>query len=310
MVPPAWLGLTVLAIACDPVRATPEATPDLASPDASPPLAGPLIGMGGVEVVGTGFTFTEGPQWRSVEQDLVFSDIPANTIFRYVAGSAPIALRTPSGNANGLAIDGAGALLAAEHGSRSVTRNGAVVVDRFEGKRLNSPNDLITAPDGTIYFTDPPYGIKEGQVELDFMGVFRVAPSGALTAEHRGARTERPNGIGMSPARDVVYVADSADGGLYRHAVIPGGALAPRTKLAQTAGGADGLAIDAEGNVYVTSKAGVEVFAPDGKKWGTIPLAERPTNCAFGDADLRTLYITARTSVFRVRLAGAGLSDR
>ncbi|MDQ3370775.1 MAG: SMP-30/gluconolactonase/LRE family protein [Myxococcota bacterium] len=279
------------------------------------PTFDPLVGIGDVELVQGGFMFTEGPQWREAEADLVFTDIPASTIYRYTpGGAAPTSLRSPSGNANGLAIDGAGALIAAQHGTRSVTRNGTAIVSTFEAKKLNSPNDVIVADDGTIYFTDPPYGIPQGQTsELGFMGVFRIAPGGTLTAEHRGPTSARPNGIGLSPDGATLYVADTADGKLYRFPVQAGGALGTREVHATTAGSPDGLAIDIAGNIFVTTSGGIEVFAPTGTRHGNIPLpggAQAPANCAFGDADHRTLYITARTQLLRVRLANPGLPRR
>jgi gluconolactonase len=267
-----------------------------------------------VEQVAAGFMFTEGPQWRQREGDLLFTDIPANRIYRYAPGAAgaPTVLREPSSNANGLALDAAGALLAAEHGSRTVTRAGATapVAALLEGKRLNSPNDLVVADDGTVYFTDPPYGLAGRPAELDFVGVLRAAADGTLTAEHRGPLTARPNGIGLSPDGRTLYVADTADGGLYRFAVQPGGALTGRALHAQTAGSPDGLAVDAAGNVFVATRAGIEAFSPSGARWGAIAVPQQPANCAFGDPDARTLYITARTALYRVRLAGAGLPRR
>jgi streptogramin lyase len=167
----------------------------------------------------------------------------------------------PSNNSNGLALDGAGKLVAAEHGSRSVTRDGAAIATVFETKKLNSPNDVIVAGDGTIYFTDPPYGIPSGQTqELAFNGVFRIAPNGTLTAEHMGPTSSRPNGIGLSPDGKTLYVADTADGNLYRFTVGTDGALSNRTVHAMTSGGPDGLAIDSGGNIFVTTSVGVEGF--------------------------------------------------
>jgi gluconolactonase len=196
-------------------------------------------------------------------------------------------------------------LLAAEHSGRRISRAGAPVATLFEGKRFNSPNDLVAAPDGTIYFTDPPYGLQ-GASELGFMGVFRVAPNGTVTAEHRGPMTARPNGIGLGLGASL-YMADTADGNLYEFPInVATGALGPRRVLAATSGGPDGLAIDLRGNIFVTTSTGVEVFAPSGSRWGVITVPQQPSNCAFGDADHKTLYITARTAVYRVRLAEPG----
>jgi gluconolactonase len=277
----------------------------------APSFGDPLVGIGAVELVQGGFQFTEGPQWREAEGDLVFSDVPASIIYRYQpGGGAAVALVNPSNNSNGLAMDGSGALIAAEHGMRRVSRAGATVVGMFEGKRLNSPNDVTVADDGTIYFTDPPYGIQASQQELSFNGVFRVAPGGAVTAEFRGAVTTRPNGVGLSPDGATLYVAETTDGNVYRYPIQPSGALGARTVLAQTAGNPDGLAVDVAGNVFVSTSAGVEAFSPEGARWGEIAVPMQPANCAFGDADHRTLYITARTAVYRVRLAHPGLPRR
>ena len=276
----------------------------------APATFDPLAGAGAVELVRGGYMFTEGPQWRAAEGDLVFTDIPANTIYRLVPGATPTVLRMPSSNANGLAVDEDGALIAAEHGSRSVTRDAVAIASMFEGAQLNSPNDVIVADDGTIYFTDPPYGLGGTPSALGFMGVFRLPPGGPLVAEHRGAAPSRPNGIGLSPDGSMLYVADTADGMLYAFPVGAGGALGARTVLAQTAGNPDGLAIDTGGNILVATAAGIEAFSPTGARWGSLAMVEQPSNCAFGDDDARTLYITARTSVYKVRLAHAGLPRR
>jgi gluconolactonase len=310
----ALVALVALAGGCGGDPASTDAPPGADAPINVPDFGDPLVAAGTVELVQSGFQFTEGPQWREAEGDLVFSDIQGNTIYRYTPGGPPPAvLRNPSNNSNGLATDGAGVIIAAEHGSRSVTRTGAPqpIASTFEGKRLNSPNDVIVADDGTIYFTDPPYGIPAGQQrELDFMGVFRVATNGTLTAIHRGPLTARPNGIGLAPDGRTLYVADTDDGNLYRFPIAADGTIGARAMFAATSGGPDGLAIDIAGNVFVATSAGIEAFSPAGVRWGAITVPMQPANCAFGDADHRMLYITARTTVYRVRLAHPGLPRR
>ena len=308
------VSMILLAACGDDGAATSDSSViDMSVVSVDAPFAGdPLIGVGSVEIVQGGYMFTEGPQWREATGDLVFTDIPANTIYKYTpGGGAPIVHRMPSGNSNGLAIDGNGALIAAQH-NRTVTRDGSTVIASiFEAEQLNSPNDVIVHPDGTIYFTDPPYGLSGGQnaSDLMFMGVFRLQTDSTLTAEHRGASGERPNGIGLAPDGSAVYVADTADGKLWKLTRNTDGTLAARVMLAQTAGGADGLAVDAAGNIFVTSSMGIEVFAPSGTKWGRIQVPMKPANCAFGDADHKTLYITAQTTLYKVRLANAGLPN-
>ena len=270
----------------------------------------PLDGIGPVTLVGSGYMFTEGPQWRASAGEFVFSDIDGNTIYRWPLTGAPASFRNPSGRSNGLAVDTSGVLLACEHANRRVSRGDgatpALVVERFEGSRFNSPNDVTVRSDGTIYFTDPPYGIQDNQRELAFMGVFRIAPGGAITAERRGALTERPNGIALSPDETRLYVGDS-EGAIVRvYDVASSGALSnPRTFATPT--GPDGMAVDAAGNLFVTSSTGVQVFSPEGTLWGTITVPMQPANVAFGGSDGRTLLITARTAVYRVSLVNPGL---
>jgi gluconolactonase len=267
----------------------------------------PLTGAGSVELVQNGYMFTEGPQWRESAGVLLFTDIPASTIYQYMpGGGAPTVFRMPSSESNGLAIDQDGAVISAQHNNHMIARDGMEIVSIFENNRLNSPNDVIVGGDGTIYFTDPPYGLPQGVTAQPFNGVFRIAPNGNVTAEYRGAMTERPNGIGISLDGKTLYVADTADGKLWGFPINTGGALGTRALVAMTSGGPDGLAIDSAGNIFVATSAGIDVFAPSGTKWGTIAVPMQPSNCGFGDADHKTLYITARTALYKVRLANAG----
>lgn len=301
--------LALSLIGCgDDGGATPD--PDGAAPgiDASPDV-NPLDGIGAVTLVQGGFDFVEGPQWVAADGVLLFSDIPANTIYQLEEPDTITVFRTPSGNSNGLALDPDGALLAAEHGTRRVSRDEVTVVDAYEGMRLNSPNDVVASSAGMIYFTDPPYGIADADRELPFMGVFR-APlgGGAAFAEWEGPLSARPNGIALSPDERTLYVADTADGMLRAWDVeVSGGTLANLRVVTAAVPGADGMAVDAVGNLFVTTSTGIRVFAPDGTMWGEIDVPEQPANCAFGGADRRTLYITARTSLYRVELAAPGL---
>ena len=274
----------------------------------------PLQGIGTVELVADGFVFTEGPTWRSAEQRLVFSDIPANTIHQLTPPDDVTVFLADSGQSNGLDSDIDGLLLAAEHANRRVSRtlaNGTVVTvaSEYLGEPLNSPNDIAVRSDGTIYFTDPPYGINPATEQvLEFNGVFRVAPNGDLTAEWEGAKSTRPNGLVLSPDESVLYVADTT-AGVMVFDLNPDGSLTNERAFIEAVANADGMAMDTGGNLFVTTSMGVQVFDPKGELWGTIevPDGRVPANCAFGGADARILYITARQAVYRVLLANPGL---
>ena len=275
----------------------------------STPMTGidPLMGRRAIEKVRGGFTFAEGPVWIASRDVLLFTDIPADTIHELQPPATVTVFRNPTGRSNGLGLDPQGRLIASEGDNRRVSRtlaDGTVVTvaDRWQGKRLNSPNDNITRSDGTIYFTDPPYGVPAGQSrELDFQGVFRVDPAGTLHLE--SSDMNRPNGVALSPDEKTLYVDDTADGLVRKFPVRPDGSLGPPTLFVpSTGGGGDGMAVDDAGNVYVATDAGVQVYKPNGVTWGTIALPEVPSNCTFGGPDRKTLYITATTSLYRVAL--------
>ena len=274
----------------------------------------PLEGIGTVELVADGFDFIEGPLWRSDEQDLLFSDIPANMIYQMTPPDEVAVFRADSGQSNGLNFDADGLLLAAEHQNRRLSRtleDGTIVTvaSQYLGDPLNSPNDIAVRTDGTIYFTDPPFGISPSQQVLEFNGVFRVAVDGELTAEWEGAKSTRPNGVVLSPDEQILYVSDSS-GGVMAFDVNPDGSLSAERPFIAELDVADGMAMDAAGNLFVTTHQGVEVFDPSGSPWGIIevPDGRLPANCAFGGADARTLYITAQQALYRVSLANPGLN--
>lgn len=304
---PATSGPTPTTV-FDPPTTMIESPPSLAPDSASG--ADPLAGVGEVELVAEGYQFTEGPQWMQDDGVLLFTDLAgAGTIFQ-VAGDDEISVfRHPSDGANGLAVDTEGRLLAAERWTGRVTRtesDGTVtpIAERFEGAALNQPNDIAVRSDDTIYFTDPYFG--DGTTDLDFHGVFRIAPDGSLTAERRGALTEQPNGVTLSPDESVLYVSDYAADLVWIFDVANDGSLSDARTFVTTGDGPDGMAVDTAGNLFVTSASGIEVFAPDGTPWGVIPVPRTPANCAFGGADGRTLYITAGGGLYRVTLAHPG----
>ncbi|MDH7602410.1 MAG: SMP-30/gluconolactonase/LRE family protein [Armatimonadota bacterium] len=264
-----------------------------------------------VEKVVGNLQFTEGPVWTPWNT-LLFSDIPANRIYELVNGSRLKVYREPSGNSNGLTFDKQGRLIACEHSNRRVTRtekDGSVVVlaDRYQGKRLNSPNDVVVKSDGSVYFTDPTYGIKKEQQELGFQGVYRIRPDGQL--ELLVGDFKMPNGLCFSPDEKLLYVADSSELAHIRvFDVTSEGKLINGRVFAKTSGpgGPDGMKVDVKGNLYVAGPGGVWVFDTTGKLIDLIKTPEVPANLAWGDEDGKTLYITARTSVYKVRLDVGG----
>ena len=262
-----------------------------------------------IEKLDGDFQFTEGPVWVATSNELLFSDIPANRIVSYRAGTFAT-FRTPSNNSNGLTLDREGRLIACEHGLRRVTRTAAdgslsVLAERYPGKRLNSPNDVVVRSDGAVYFTDPPYGVKEEERELDFQGVYRISPDGkALILLVKDFI--KPNGLAFAPEQKLLYVNDTEGGHIRAFDVAADGTLANSRIFAQVPG-ADGMKVDSEGNVYCTSATGVMVFDRSGKHLGTFSAAEQPANCAFGDADWKSLYMTCRSGLYRVRLTVPGI---
>ncbi len=284
-----------------------------------------------VEKLADGFLFTEGPVWHP-DGYLLFSDPNANTIYRWSPDGQVSVFRTKSGytgvdigdygqpGSNGLTLDAEGRLTVNEHGNRRVVRferTGRldVLADRYEGKRLNSPNDLVYRSDGTLFFTDPPFGLPkfgdDPRKELAFSGVYCVR-DGALRLVTRDL--QGPNGIAFSPDERFLYVGnwDLDRIVVMRYEVSPECAATNGRVFADFTreGGEDaidGVKTDQEGNVYISGPKGLRIFSPAGKELGTLVLPEHPHNFAWGDADGRTLYLTARSGIYRVRLNIGGV---
>jgi gluconolactonase len=261
-----------------------------------------------IEKVAGGYRFTEGPAW-SREGFLVFSDVPNNRVIKLSPGSAPVVLRENSNGANGNAYDAQGRLYTCESRTRRVIRTDKkgvveVLAEKWEGKRLNAPNDIVVRRDGHIYFTDPAFGEQADLRELDFYGVYHITPKGQMSLIARP--TGRPNGIALSANGRTLYVANSDEHNVRTYDVDRTGEVSgERILITDVDGVPDGMKVDEKGNIYVTAN-GIAVYNPQGKLTMTIPLAEAPANCAFGDPDLQTLYITARTSLYRIRLSVKG----
>jgi len=270
------------------------------------------------EKVATGFLFTEGPLWHP-QGWLLFSDMPGDHLRKWSAAEGVTTFRKPCNQSNGLAWDREGRLLACEHASSTLTRTEAsgritVLASRYQGKELNSPNDVVVRGDGTIYFTDPTYGRAEyygrpRACELDFRGVYAVRPDGTalrLLADDFG----QPNGLTFSADERVLFVNDTERQHIRRFEVRPDGSLAGGAEWARTVGegegGPDGMKLDAESNLYCCGPGGIHVFAPDATCLGVLRTPEYVANFAWGDADYRSLYITASSSLYRARTRVAG----
>ena len=296
-----------------------------------------------VEKLADGFGFLEGPVWvhTSGPGYLLFSDIPANAIDKWTpdgkvsvflaksgfAGADPgdAGYQLNNGHAvvtlfgsNGITLDKQGRVTFCQHGDRGVVRvekdgKRTVLADHYEGKRLNSPNDLVYKSDGSHYFTDPPFGLRkvdqDPKKELPFEGVYRWA-NGKLQLLNKDFKA--PNGIAFSPDEKYLYVNDSASKTYWRFEVQPDGSIA-NGKLffdmssSKDEGVPDGIKIDQKGNIYGVGPGGVWILSPEGKHLGTIKAPEHPANLAWGDADGKTLYLTAVTGLYRIRVSVPGI---
>jgi gluconolactonase len=270
-----------------------------------------------------GMKFTEGPVWIPDQGLLVFSDIPSEKLMQWSEeGGLKVFRESP--NPNGNLLDREGRLLTCRHGARDIVRTEVdgeltVLCESFEGKRFNSPNDVAVRSDGTLWFTDPPWGLprqREGR-EQPGHWVYRLDPkTKQVTVLVKDLCM--PNGIAFSPDERYLYVADTGGHGSHPDAklhdlpatvtayeVMKDGTLNPEP-VWKTETRCDGMCVDVKGHVYTTSREGVTVLSPDGEIIGTIPTPEAPANCCFGGADFKTLFITARTSLYSVQLVTAG----
>ena len=269
-----------------------------------------LVESDSLERIATGFSFTEGPVWHP-DGYLLFSDVPGNKIHKWMPDGTVETFRSPSGYSNGLTFDTQGRLIACEHRNRRISRtelDGTIVTlaGEYDGKRLNSPNDAVIKSDGSIYFTDPPWGLISGYggpgtQELSFQGVYRLSPDGE-TLDLLEDGLSRPNGLAFSPDEKVLYVAATSRNAVYAYDVQPNGLLANRRIFANAPGGPDGMKVDMKGNLYVALSSGVRVYNSEGMHLGDIRTPASVQNCAFGGEDNLTLFITAGGSVYRIQM--------
>ena len=254
--------------------------------------------------VAAGYAFTEGPAW-SRDGYLIFSDVPGNKLLEFKPPEKPTPFRENSNGAMGNAFDAQGRLYTCETHARRVTRidkkgKVEVIAERYQGKRLNAPNDIVVRKDGQVYFTDPAFGNQQDSQDLDFYGVYHLAPRGELelVAKPKG----RPNGIALSPDGRTLYVTNSDERNIRAYDLDRNGAASnERVLVSAVEGIPDGISTDEKGNLYVAA-AKLEIYTPQGKPLGSIVFAETPSNCAFGGPDMQSLFVTAKTSVYRVHL--------
>lgn len=274
-----------------------------------------------VEPICTGFRFSEGPIWNTREQCLYFSDMPNDIRRRWSPDTGVVEVRNPSNKCNGMTYDAAGNLYVCEHVTSSLIVETAagerqVIATHWQGKQLNSPNDVVLRSGGTIYFTDPTYGRKpvfglERPQDLDFQGVYRVSRDGTLHCEANDF--VQPNGLCLSPDESILYVNDTERAHIRAFDVAADGSLSGTRVFASRIGTADydegvvdGMKCDEHGNVFVTGPRGIWVFDPRGTHLGVIRMPEVAGNLNWGGSDWRDLYCACSTSVYRVRMKVRG----
>ncbi len=272
-----------------------------------------------LEQIATGFMFTEGAMWNGAKGELIFSDIPGDTMHAWSPDGSVRVYRQPSAKTNGNYFDLQGRLISCEHvNSRVVREEGdgtlSVLASHYGDKELNSPNDVVVTSDGAIYFTDPTYGRMAGPgleraQDLDFQGVYRIDPtSGELAL--LASDFQQPNGLTFSVDEKQLFVNDTDGGHIRVFDVAADGSLSGGSVWAVPEadgdGVPDGMKIDSAGNLYCTGPGGLHVYAPDATCLGLIRVPEVAANFTWGDDDLQTIYITASTSVYRTRVSVPG----
>lgn len=274
-----------------------------------------------LEKVASGFLFTEGPIWHPTEKHLTFSDIPGNELFRLGVDGTLASFRKPSNMGNGNTYDAQGRMLTCQHATSSVTRtetDGSIttLATHFDGKELNSPNDIVVRRDGLIYFTDPTYGRMdyfgvERALEMGAQGVYCVTPDGN-TITRLADDFAQPNGLCFSLDHKTLYVNDTEHKHIRKFDIAEdgsasGGELWVEVTVGEGDGHPDGMKIDSKGNVYCTGPGGVHVITPAGETLGVIRMAEFTANFAWGGEDLTDLYFTSSTSIYRIKVNTPGL---
>ena len=272
-----------------------------------------------VQKEASGFKFVEGPTWiKSGGGYLVFSDIPNNKIMKWTAKDGVSVFREDSKNANGNTTDPDGLLVTAQHGSRSVTRTGKdnkliTLVDKYNGKAFNSPNDVVVKSDGTIWFTDPDYGIPKGEKkEQEGNWVYRFDPAkNELKVLFTEKIFEKPNGLAFSPDEKILYIADSGPPRLIRAFEVrdDGTVVGGEVFCKIDKGGPDGIRVDADGRVWSSAGDGVHIFGSKGELIVKILVSETPANLCFGGEDGKTLFITAQKSLYSIKTNVMGTSN-
>ena len=330
---------TILAAACGSPEAEPPVETAAPATQPAPELIGEIQRIDPrvdalvppdavIEKLADGFAFIEGPVWDRPNGRLLFSDVRGNEIYQWSEADGARTFIDPvfegdrtgkrSVSSNGLTLDAEGRLVICEHGNRRISRveadgSRSIVVESYDGGQLNSPNDAVYGSDGSLYFTDPPYGLEgledSPDRELDFNGVYRLSQDGELELLVRDQT--RPNGIALSPDETTLYVANSdAENKVWMAYDLDGsgasnGRVFYDVNDQDAPGAADGVKVDRAGNLFATGPGGVWIISADGVHLGTIATGEVTANVAWGD-DGRTLYMTSSTSLYRVRLATEG----